>query len=260
MEWKEAIQSVLKVAKEPLHYAGIAEEVAERRLRNSNELGATPANTVYAVIWTSLRDEGDRSPFVKTGRGFFALRGSQQELAPPEVVDSASSPVSGVVNAFGMFWERSKVVWATEPRLLGQQQTESQPVDFCKQIGVYLLHDAQGVVYVGRVTDQTLGRRLNQHTADRLGGRWNRFSWFGVYPVQNDGTLRTTADFAKIGIEIVIATMEAVLIEGLEPRQNRRRGEDFQAVEFLQVEDPDLEMSRKFQVVQELASQFKIKR
>ena len=48
--------------------------------------------------------------------------------------------------------------------------------------------------------------------------------------------------------------MEAVLIEGLEPRQNRKRGDDFQAIEFLQVEDPKLEMNRKFALVQELTA------
>jgi hypothetical protein len=44
--------------------------------------------------------------------------------------------------------------------------------------------------YVGRVTDQLLGRRLYQHTVDRLNGRWNRFSWFGVYLVNPDATAR----------------------------------------------------------------------
>jgi predicted GIY-YIG superfamily endonuclease len=79
-------------------------------------------------------------------------------------------------------------------KLLGKQQQDSVTVDFGKQIRVYFLHDAQGVVYVGRAFDQSLGRRLQQHTADRLNRRWNRFSWFGVYPVESDGTLRTDID------------------------------------------------------------------
>jgi hypothetical protein len=51
--------------------------------------------------------------------------------------------------------------------------------------------------------------------------------------------------------------MEAVLIEGLEPRQNRKRGDDFTAIEFIQVEDRRLEVNRKLAVVQELAAQLK---
>jgi hypothetical protein len=34
--------------------------------------------------------------------------------------------------------------------------------------------------------------------------------------------------------------MEAVLVEGLEPRQNLEQGDDFQAIEFLQVEDAEV--------------------
>jgi predicted mannosyl-3-phosphoglycerate phosphatase (HAD superfamily) len=34
--------------------------------------------------------------------------------------------------------------------------------------------------------------------------------------------------------------LEAVLIEALEPRQNRRRGDDLAAVEYIQNEDPEL--------------------
>ncbi len=63
---------------------------------------------------------------------------------------------------------------------------------------------------------------------------------FGIYPVESEGSLRTNIDLSKIGVEVVISTLEAVLIEGLEPRQNRRRGDDFQAIEFLQSEDPEL--------------------
>jgi len=52
--------------------------------------------------------------------------------------------------------------------------------------------------------------------------------------------------------EIVTATLEAVLIEALEPPQNRRRGDAFRAVEFLQVEDPQIEKGRREKLLQEL--------
>jgi hypothetical protein len=38
--------------------------------------------------------------------------------------------------------------------------------------------------------------------------------------------------------------MEALLIEALEPRQNRKRGDSFKAVEYLQIEDPRIEKER----------------
>ena len=112
-------------------------------------------------------------------------------------------------------------------------------------------------MYVGRATDQGLGRRLAQHAGDRLGGRWTCFSWFGVYPVKDDGTLSIRSELTRLPVDVVVVTMEAVLIEGLEPRQNRKRGDDFKAVEYLQVEDPTLELSRMKQMMRKLEETMK---
>jgi HB1/ASXL restriction endonuclease-like protein with HTH domain len=190
MDWRGAIQVVLREASAPMHYTEIAQQIAERGLRKDDELGATPASTVVAIIVGSLKNDGTNSPFVRTARGYYGLRTEEQvENIEEDLPEATSSQIRGVINAFGMFWERSKVQWESRPRILGQQQAGATPVDFCDQKGVYLLHDAQGVVYVGRVTDQNLGRRLFQHVLDRLSGRWTRFSWFGVYPVSDKGTL-----------------------------------------------------------------------
>lgn len=261
LEWKDAIVRVLETTKTPMHYADIAEQIFELGLRK--EPIATPAATVAAFIARSFKNEGEQSPFIRLSRGVYSLRGNAsapviaekeaQELADPDSADE----ITGLVNAFGMFWERDKVLWETDPRILGQQQPGARPVNFCAERGVYLLHDSQGVVYVGRASDQNLGRRLQQHTSDRLAGRWTRFSWFGVYTVNQDGTLKVFTEFANVNTNVIIATMEAVLIEGLEPRQNRKRGDDFQAIEFLQVEDPELALMQKKVVAQQLIASLK---
>ena len=94
------------------------------------------------------------------------------------------------------------------------------------------------MVYVGRAIDQPLGTRLKQHTVDRLNGRWDRFSWFGIYAVQDDGYLAKDTS-PTFSLDSLVATMEAILIEGLEPPQNRKRGDGFSSIEFLQVDDPN---------------------
>ena len=131
------------------------------------------------------------------------------------------------------------------PRLLGRQKQESLTVDFCKQIGVYLLYDGFRVVYVGRAINQGLGTRLFQHTTDRLQRRWNRFSWFGLFPtIDNSDNTRASINThyqPDFDSSVLIQTLEALLIEGLEPPQNRKRGDDFNATEFLQVKDPRVE-------------------
>jgi hypothetical protein len=109
-------------------------------------------------------------------------------------------------------------------------------------LGIYLLYDGREVIYVGRTTDRPLGRRLFEHTVDRMSTRWDRFSWFGLLPVSETGVLGTLPlefDSAKM-----IPALEAILIEALEPRQNRKRGDDLASVEYIQRVDPEIEKKK----------------
>jgi len=252
LSWHEAIIKVLEAAKDPLHYTQIAEEVAQQGLREN--LGATPASTVSAQLSISLNSDGGQSPFERVSRGVYRLRG-QAAKVPSEAVspsEDEDEPETGLINAFGMYWLRGGVLWE-KPKLLGQQQLGSSSVDFMGQRGVYLLHDRREVIYVGRTTDQAMGQRLRQHTTDRLGGRWDRFSWFGILPVTPEGML-ADGPSETFNIENLIATMEALLIEGLEPRQNRKRGDGFSAVEFIQAVDPEIEERQRKAMMVELLS------
>ncbi len=251
LSWKEAIIRVLTTAAEPMHYAEISDAIAEKGLRTN--FGATPANTIICTILSSIEKDGERSPFVKVSKGHYALK--EKSLIPggdePEVEPGDETDETGLIKAFGMYWRRDKVLWTSTPQLLGQQQPGSAPVDFASEKGVYLLYDGREVVYVGRITKDHLGNRLKYHTIDRLNGRWDRFSWFGVYAVTEDGRISTTTD-DSFSLENLIVTMEALLIEGLEPPQNRKRGDEFRAVEYLQVEDPEIQKTQIVQLMDEL--------
>ena len=84
---------------------------------------------------------------------------------------------------------------------------------------------------------------LYEHTVDRLATRWDRFSWFGLLPVSEKGTLGSLPE--SFETSKLIPALEAILIEALEPRQNRKRGDDLTAVEYLQKEDPEVERKKK---------------
>ena len=122
--------------------------------------------------------------------------------------------------------------------MYGRQQALAKSVDFGHQKGIYILYDHHTVVYVGRSIDRPLSKRLFEHTVDRLGSRWNRFSWFGLLEVTNEGSLREVS--LKASLAVLVATLEALLIEALEPPQNRKRGDDFSAIEYIQDVDPEL--------------------
>ncbi len=141
-----------------------------------------------------------------------------KELSAPESVVGQSDDhgaETGLINAFGMYWRRDKVAWKTTPKILGAQSGGTS-VDFGAQIGIYLLYDGARAVYVGRATARPLGARLREHTADRLDGRWDRFSWFGVRQVSETGDLQALPA-SVYTTDVLIVTMEALLIEGLEP-------------------------------------------
>jgi len=257
MSWREAIERVLQEAQEPLHYAEISERVLARGYYKTD--GATPDATVNAQITGSIKHEGDKSPFVKVGRSTYALRRLSSEntvqtttpaTSPTAAVKLSkltpeSSPsgldedsLESVIRCLGMYWQRDLVVWRTDPRMFGKQQALSKPVDFAKQRGIYILYDHHTVVYVGRSVDRPLGKRLFEHTIDRLGSRWNRFSWFGLLEVTDEGKLIDVP--IKVTLSSLISTLEALLIESLEPPQNRKRGDDFSVIEYIQDIDPEL--------------------
>jgi len=260
LKWKDAVVKVLKEEKCALHYTEIAEAIAERGYRSS--LGATPQDTVSSVITTDINANKENSLFVKVDRGIYTLK----ELLSNESImlsndTEGSSDTSGqnkntrlkVVNAFGIYWSRDKVEWKNTPDLLGVQQLGATPVNFKEQRGVYLLHDHRETIYIGQATEQPLGQRLRNHTTDRLGGRWDRFSWFGFYPVNDDGSIDKEIKFDSISIQTFGDLLEAILIESLEPRQNRKQGNLFAGLEYLQVEAPEIKKRQKQLLLRELS-------
>lgn len=253
LTWRKAIEKVLQDAEGAMHYKDIADEIVSRRLRIN--VGATPAATVSANLTTTIAKDGEKSPFQKVGRGEYILRNQWVGAVKRKQVISSALPANhdsedqyDIVSSFGMFWRRDFVDWNSSPRLLGMQQIGAEPVDFYGQVGIYLLYDGREIIYVGRSTDRPLGKRLYEHTADRLSTRWDRFSWFGLLPVSEEGELGKLPE-NYIANKIVPA-LEAILIEALEPRQNRKRGDDLSAVEYLQKEDPEIDRKKKKALLQ----------
>jgi len=248
LTWRQAIEKILGASATPLHYNEITQRIIADGLRKS--LGATPSATVNAHISASIKKDGAQSPYIRVAKGTFAL----VNPAITQLVTTASKTnaiLAGseeaeeqyeIVSSFGMFWRRNAIEWSATPKLLGMQQIGATPVDFNKQLGIYLLYDGREVIYIGRTTDRPLGRRLYEHTSDRMATRWDRFSWFGLLPVSETGSLGNlpnTYEAVKM-----IPALEAILIEALEPRQNRKRGDDLSAVEYIQREDPEIQKKR----------------
>ena len=254
MSWREAIEKVLAEEARPLHYSEISELILSKGYYKTE--GATPDATVNAQITSSIKHEKEKSLFIRVSRGTFALRSigvqtaaiakptvalppaTQKILQEAQTATIEEEPDDSVIRCLGMYWQRDLVVWKNDPRIFGKQQALSKPVDFGSQRGIYILYDHHTVVYVGRSVDRPMGKRLYEHTIDRLGSRWNRFSWFGLLNVTDEGRLVEAP--IKVTLPSLIATLEALLIEALEPPQNRKRGDDFSVMEYIQDVDPEI--------------------
>jgi HB1/ASXL restriction endonuclease-like protein with HTH domain len=248
LTWRKAIEKVLGISDGAMHYKDIAEQIVSEKLRKN--VGATPSAMVAVTLSNSILKDSDKSPFQKVGRGEYILRAkgivSSPNASPPsgdKESNLAAEVQYEIITSFGMFWRRNFVDWSANTKLLGMQQLGAEAVDFGKQIGIYLLYDGREIIYVGRSTDRPLGKRLYEHTADRLSIRWDRFSWFGLLLVSNKGKLGILPD--EYAADKMIPALEAILIEALEPRQNRKRGDDLSAVEYLQKEDPEIDRKKQ---------------
>jgi len=135
-----------------------------------------------------------------------------------------------LIKVYGEFWRPDFVYWGTKGpggggRLEGTARIEKTDltVDNWKQTGIYILYQDRDLLYVGKAARNDLGARLRHHLTDQLAGRWNRFSWYGVRPVdKNTGALKEI-DPSLLHAQYVLPEVEAILISATEPRLNKQR-------------------------------------
>lgn len=212
-EWINAIEKILTEEKKELHYREIAKIIREKNLIPVNTKVKDMDKAVGGALSVDLEDEL-KSKFIriKGRKGFYTLRRYDE------------------CNNFGLRWDLDKIDWKN---FSGWEKSKDNCVNFNEQIGIYILYDDRGPIYVGRSMDDPIIKRLKDHTKDRHAGKWQKFSWFGLYPVDSNGKI------VKINRSIdsnnkIISYLESVLIETLETRQNRKSG-DFKGKEFKQI-------------------------
>ena len=120
--WRDATIKVLRTRGEAMHYKDIAEAIKENGFRET--MGATPAAAVFTAIRLSMKKFPESTPFIQSGDGWFLLKSDtghqiapevqNQEVEDEEVVESeiegtVENENETLVQAFGMYWERSLI-------------------------------------------------------------------------------------------------------------------------------------------------------
>jgi len=88
-------------------------------------------------------------------------------------------------------------------------------------MAIYILWSNYQPVYVGKATGQRgLGPRMRDHLADRLGGRWDLFSWYSLSkPLRGGGV--SAPGVRQVSPADVLSAFEA-FAQRLELPLNRR--------------------------------------
>jgi hypothetical protein len=147
------------------------------------------------------------------------------------------------IKNFGFMWEREKVDWGRQGRggtssfegvMVGNRK---RCVQFVEQMGIYVLYDRfEQPVQIGQ--SKVIFKRLRQHRRDHLRNRWSLFSWFGFYKVGVNHELLVRDQAAQLRrtltLEESLNELEAILIQVLEPRLNRRGPNWVETEEYLQ--------------------------
>ena len=81
-------------------------------------------------------------------------------------------------------------------------------------------------------------------------------SFLLVYPVNEHGKLITNISFNNLTIEQIADLLEALLIESIEPRQNRKQGNLFYGLEYLQQEAIEIKEKQFKQAMQAMVEKF----
>jgi hypothetical protein len=152
-----------------------------------------------------------------------------------------------IIESYGLFWDAADVAWdigGNKRALLGAPawQKKAVPINFATQVGIYVLYSGHKMIYVGQVGSgrATLFGRLRRHRHDRLARRWDRFSWFGLRVVKDNGTLGTVRSIKRSQLNTILNQMEAILVAAAEPVLNKQGGRFGRRHRYVQIWDERL--------------------
>lgn len=188
---------------------------------------------------------------------------SEEDISEQVLTREVPAGDAGFIKFYGLYWRKDLIGWR-EHQLLGQPagwlgkgriaagfNRQTVQMNFWGQKGVYVLYDdALHPVYAGQAGltrrdsagGLAIGDRLNMHRQGVYRNGWSLFSWFGFMEVEKFN-LKSEKDEAKrlkpcwqfmpqggSDLNLLLASFEAILIEGFAPRFNARGGDLKKAV------------------------------
>ena len=219
---QNSILKVLKDERRALHYTEVAELLVQKNLH------ALSDNLPYSVNQYLHKMED----VTKVDRGVFIYKDYYADYLVNNPIEDESTALIG---AYGRYWDPN--ILEKKKHLQGFHRNKKIAVNFDMEIGVYLLHKGDRVVYVGKTAKQTLYDRITQHLScnDPVYGHWDSFSWFGILGINSENNqVKKSAQKVNLTNDKLITSLEALLIELFEPGLNRKYGDELRIKEYFQ--------------------------
>lgn len=157
------------------------------------------------------------------------------------------------IKNYGHFWSRDLVDWGSRGKgnqgsILGalRSNAEESDADFREQIAIYVLFNgSREVVYIGQTGkgNQRLFSRLRQHARGPMRDRWHNFSWFGFLEADTKSGKLVEAENPEAAVKgshlAALDEIEAVLMQIVEPRLNKRGPNWKDTIEYYQFSDAE---------------------
>ncbi len=167
-----------------------------------------------------------------------------------------------LIQAYGEYWTPDGVDWGSRgggkgclPGTARPSSAKSFRVDVWTATAVYVLWHDYAPVYIGKAgASRGLGPRMRDHLADRLGKRWDLFSWYSLSKPLRGGGMSTPgkrqvepvdvlAAFEAFGQRLdlplnrrVESIPSAIKVEQIAPKARDRFGELSAQIERLELQ------------------------
>lgn len=133
-----------------------------------------------------------------------------------------------LIKAYGLNWDPEEIygnsVQSSAKSFNGSVKKGNKrfEINFWKAKGIYALFQNFEIVYIGKVTENRLGKRIESHWRYRK-DQWDKFSFYCFTDIDfNKGILKTAVKKSEINIDIAIKTIEAIIINTAVPFNNKQ--------------------------------------
>jgi len=133
-----------------------------------------------------------------------------------------------LIKAYGLHWDPEEIYGINGQsskvsfRGFVKKRNKKYEIDFWNAKGIYALFKDFEIFYIGKVTENRLGKRIESHWRYRK-EHWDTFSFYSFSDIDfKKEKVKPTSKKIEIDINVAIKTIEAIIINTAVPFNNKQ--------------------------------------